>query len=586
MDLNEQYEKLLARRIAQANRKIVKYFESAIQTLTPSIEKITYKGQVFSLSDYPQLKAKIEAQLKQMHGNIYTTTVNGIKESWKLSNKKNDHLVDKRLASKNPTKRMREVLYDPNLGAMDQFTKRRSEGLNLSDRIWNTIDPFRHQLEAGLGLGISTGQSAKSLAKDLKQYLWEPDRLYRRVRTSNGKLKLSNAAKAYHPGQGVYRSSVKNAQRLTRSENNMAYRTADHERWKALPFVIGIEVRLSAQHPRYDICDVCAGRYPKDFKFTGWHPQCLCHAIPVMMNDSDYSRLQDSILGISDFDPTSVKQVTDLPDGFVNFVQGNHERIAGWKITPYWVKDNRSYYSQAKAASGTPPVKKAVASSSLVPGGKAIGAQFNTFDKAIEKPARSALSHIDSVHGDGALKNIPFKAMRSESLNGALYLNNRSEAVHIGLSTKGKHQELTALHEIGHFLDLHSGDIKSKFDSDLPSTAIRSVIDKAMESDCLKNIQASIKTGKITVDGKEERIQPNYKKYLKYLMEPKEIWARSYAQFIAKRTGNKLLLEQLQTRIEVTQKNGALSQWLDTDFIEIEKEIETAMIKMGWMINQ
>lgn len=46
------------------------------------------------------------------------------------------------------------------------------------------------------------------------------ERLYRRVRGADGKLHLSKAAKAYHPSQGVYRSSYKNAMRLTRTECN------------------------------------------------------------------------------------------------------------------------------------------------------------------------------------------------------------------------------------------------------------------------------------------------------------------------------------------------------------------------------
>ena len=73
----------------------------------------------------------------------------------------------------------------------------------------------------------------------------EPDRLYRRVRDKGGNLRLSKAAKMYHPGQGVYRSSAKNAQRLTRTEINMAYRESEYLRWQQLDFIVGIRVMLS-----------------------------------------------------------------------------------------------------------------------------------------------------------------------------------------------------------------------------------------------------------------------------------------------------------------------------------------------------
>ena len=76
------------------------------------------------------------------------------------------------------------------------------------------------------------------MSRDVRRYLRNPDKLFRRVRDKHGNLRLSKAAKAYHPGRGVYRSSYRNALRLTATENNMAYRTADHLRWQQQPFVV------------------------------------------------------------------------------------------------------------------------------------------------------------------------------------------------------------------------------------------------------------------------------------------------------------------------------------------------------------
>lgn len=76
------------------------------------------------------------------------------------------------------------------------------------------------------------GKSANYLISDVRKYLKNPDALFRRVRDKHGNLRLSKAAKAYHPVRGVYRSAYKNALRLTATETNMAYRTADHLRWQ------------------------------------------------------------------------------------------------------------------------------------------------------------------------------------------------------------------------------------------------------------------------------------------------------------------------------------------------------------------
>ena len=107
---------------------------------------------------------------------------------------------------------------------------------------------FNRQIEMTLSSGITVGRPANVMAKDLKDALIEPNRIFRRIR-KDGELVLSRMAKKYHPGQGVYRSSFKNARRLAANETNMAYRTSDFTRRKQLPFVTGITVHLSPQHP-------------------------------------------------------------------------------------------------------------------------------------------------------------------------------------------------------------------------------------------------------------------------------------------------------------------------------------------------
>ena len=141
--------------------------------------------------------------------------------------------------------------------------------MNLSQRVWKYAEELKDAMELGIDVGLGEGKSAQQLSRDLRQYLNEPDRLYRRVRDKGGNLRLSKAAKMYHPGQGVYRSSAKNAQRLTRTEINMAYRESEYLRWQQLDFIVGIRVMLSNNHtiknskgepvPFVDICDTLAG---------------------------------------------------------------------------------------------------------------------------------------------------------------------------------------------------------------------------------------------------------------------------------------------------------------------------------------
>ena len=150
--------------------------------------------------------------------------------------------------------------------------------------------------------------------------------------------------------QGVYRSSYKNALRMTVTENNIAYRTADFVQQQEMDFVIGIEIRLSDNHPCDDICDDLAGVYPKKFKFTGWHPFCRCYTIPKLAEREElnkWARMSKEERAGYHFKG----EVRSMPKKFTDWVERNTERIKSAKSLPYFIKDNSSLVKTATIAS-------------------------------------------------------------------------------------------------------------------------------------------------------------------------------------------------------------------------------------------
>jgi hypothetical protein len=341
IDSTKQYEEQLRKAIAQAQARIRDIYSKAIIDVTLRTNIISLKDKPFSLSLYPVLDKFIEGYVEVMYQDLYRNIVESVKKSWDLSNRKNDQFVDKRLAGRVPSGTAKQILYDPNLEARDAFIDRKEKGLDLSKRVWNSLSTFKKEMEQGLGIGIGKGQSAITLATEMQKYLNNPDKLFRRVRGEDGKLYLSKPARDFNPGQGVYRSSYQNAIRLTGTETNIAYRKADGQRWQGLPFVTGIEIKTSNNHPEYDICDQLAGNYPKDFIFTGWHPRCKCFQVPKMMSDAEYDKHEDAILSGEEL--PSVPGVEEPPAKFSNYVSDNADRIKGWSNKPYWVRDNHQF---------------------------------------------------------------------------------------------------------------------------------------------------------------------------------------------------------------------------------------------------
>lgn len=315
--------------------------------------------KIFTFSDYPQTKQRVDALMQRLHQNVEFCVVNGVNSEWTLANNKNNELCNQVFGSDvgRLTEAQYRRYYTTNETARDAFLQRKEAGLNLSDRVWKYTDEFKDEIELGIDLGLRGGLSADEMAKDLKQYLQHPDMLFRRVRDEHGILHLSKRAADFHPGRGVYRSSYMNARRLAATESNIAFRTSDHLRWQQMDFVVGIEVHLSNNHtckgkdgkphPFYDICDTLAGRYPKDFKFTGWHPHCRCYATTILKTDKEIDEDTQKILAGEPLDGQSENTVNDVPEEFKTWVKDNEERISGAKSLPYFLKDNPRYWASS-----------------------------------------------------------------------------------------------------------------------------------------------------------------------------------------------------------------------------------------------
>lgn len=331
-------------------------YVQAVQSLydkaTTAITRAAARGNIdpdkpFSFDMYPSVKKEMQRITEQLASRVTTVIESGSKKQWLFACAKNDGFISSIMDTSKLSKARLKKMQDRNLDALSAFQSRKVEGMNLSQRVWKYVDQYKAQMESALDVGLGEGRSADELSRDVRQNLREPNRLFRRVRDKRGNLVLSKNARAYHPGQGVYRSSYKNAMRLTRSEINMAYRESDYQRWQQLDFVVGFEIHRSNHEPlcKCDICSKLVGRYPKTFKFKGWHPQCMCYATPVLMDEETFDEnelgdLKAALRGTTYKHQQAKNAVSDVPDGFKAWVKDHVEAQKGWASTPYFIKDN------------------------------------------------------------------------------------------------------------------------------------------------------------------------------------------------------------------------------------------------------
>lgn len=295
----------------------------------------------WNIKDHPAFLKKLNEIIKSFRIDVEAILVNGIQDSFDISQTnfiKSVYSAYDGRAIADPVKAIINSSYNR---PMQAFLTRTVDGLTLSDRVWNISYQLQKEIEWTIFAGLSEGQSAQTMSRSMKRFLRNPDALYRRVRNAKGKLVLSKPAKAFKPGQGVYRSAYKNALRVTRTEINTAYRTADHEKYKSIPFVLGVEVRLSDAHPMFDMCDLLAGTYPASFKFVGWHPQCICYTVPVLPPKDEFDRYSEAILNGTEKDFKFEGVITEIPENARQWLEDNRERIQRWKSEPWFIRDNK-----------------------------------------------------------------------------------------------------------------------------------------------------------------------------------------------------------------------------------------------------
>lgn len=340
----------------------------------------------FSFSDSKRLSEQANAILRALYSGVYNEIKGGVIAEWGNANKSCDALITSIFGKKVKEDNHYARYFARNKESVDAFFKRKSEygGLNLSQRVWKYVGDFKTEMEMALSVAMGEGKSAATISREVRKYLQRPDMMFRRFRVKTGEQDIFDAdgnvvgkepvygrvwkrkvvdavtgnvswqtvnLKDYSFGRGVYRSSYKNAMRLARTETNMAYRTADQERWRQLDFVIGYRVVLSDNHPEPDICnDLSAKRgekgsrgvYPKDFVFKGWHPQCRCYVVPILADEKEFDKIQEAILNDEPI-PESKSVIREPNKYFQDWWKSNKNRVVEAQSLPYWVKDNPKY---------------------------------------------------------------------------------------------------------------------------------------------------------------------------------------------------------------------------------------------------
>lgn len=326
------YDKQHIQKIAAQQAVIANIFNQFILSVSPYLHKWSDAGKNNVWIRNQRIENAVDRELLNLESMLYANISAFQKDGWDRAERKNDDFISQFIKGMSISSATKDGMFAHSLSAFEALKNDiDANGFKLSDRVWNITQQTKSQLEFYLDSGVVSGRNANGISSDIRQILQNPQKRFRRIRNEKGELVLSQPMKNYHPGQGVYRSAYKNALRTSATTTNIAYRSADYERWSKQDFILGIEIHRSANNRGpCKICDAMVGKYPKTFKFTGFHPFCICFATPITMEPEDFA---DFLL--NDTVPQG-QTITDIPQAAKDFVSENKDGLQ----SAFWYKDN------------------------------------------------------------------------------------------------------------------------------------------------------------------------------------------------------------------------------------------------------
>ncbi len=377
------------------------------------------------------------------------------------------------------------------------------------------------------------------------------------------------------------------ALKLARTEVIRSYREATRISYQANRDIINGYMRRSARNER--TCAACwaldGTAYSLDEPLAD-HPNGRCFIVPKFREDLWFDADAARRNGLR-LDDTGEK-------AFRQLAAGKQREILGWGKYQAWshgaisLKDLVGYDNDERWGKSiherslaeilgkdeAEKWKKYVEPDTTQAIGTPVSNAFDHINEEVKSSFQYALKMIGQVHGDGQLPKIPVFCHKKGKYYGAY----DPDSLFIEIWNNGDHKELTACHEIGHFLD-HKGIN--------PTSMLTSGEGGKLFEDWRKAIFSSNAYKSLTALEPQVVDTPKGKVYvtanlISYYQKYDECFARSYAQYIAWKTQDVLLLEQLNGLRTDPYYQIYTTQWDDNDFLPIAEAIEKMFIELGW----
>lgn len=367
------------------------------------------------------------------------------------------------------------------------------------------------------------------------------------------------------------------AQTIARTEILRSYREASRANYKANDDVVVGVIRIETLDSR--TCPLCWALHGEkrtlDEPFAT-HPNCRGTDIPVLDPELGLSIPQPDIkTGEERFAALSPDEQKEIlgPSKFALYQGGQIELkdLVGRRDDPKW---GPVIYEKSLSDLPRPTLFQANPGGGFVDPTTLVGSKLN---KGIDAEVKQALAAISEVHQIPPIAPVPVHAVQATKFSGE-YIPIGAGGPRYKISTLSRDKVGTMVHEFGHHLefDLINGPGQTSIvGTDPLFSDWRDAVERSSAVQTLalaRQALPAIGVPKAELDN------------LDYLLYPWELWARSYHQFIARRSTDQALKSGMDRLIQLsTSGYYPPSQWDHADFDEIDRAIEEIFRKLKWL---
>lgn len=360
---------------------------------------------------------------------------------------------------------------------------------------------------------------------------------------------------------------------VARTEALRPYRVAQLDSFRANDDVLGGWTTLSARDRR--TCPICLAmdgvRHGMNETFGGWHPACRCAIIPLLRygaptrkTGEDWLREQPEAVVIEKLGPTRGRLFVDGRVGLRDMVRESND--------PIWGRQARLIRISDLAPRPDSAVQRRTVADAAEQGIKSAKLRA-----AVSEASRAVSSLVETPQLEA--KRITFRVTKMKGVNG--FFDPRK--TEIGIHSKGSTPLLTTAHELGHAIDMAEiGEKRSPFL--IPGRSYKTREQEAAVNEFFDEVYRTPEVDQIGRLWNVARSIGDHDmaNHAKYLLEPWELWARAFAQWVAVETKSAKMLAELEAVMaEARASRFLFRQWENESFDRIRPRIEGVLRSFG-----